>query len=112
MFQHIYAIFWLSVVYMYCYVFVACEVLTAVVIKSTILWDIMFCSPLNVNRRFLGTCRLHLQGLRIRQARNKREAGSERSYLCHIGLEATIPSKRRLTFNGVHGVIAQEMKLY
>jgi hypothetical protein len=36
------------------------EVLTAVVVKSTIFWDIMLCIPLSVNRRFGGTYRLHL----------------------------------------------------
>jgi hypothetical protein len=43
------------------------EVLTKVV------WDIAPCSPLKVNRRFGGTCRLHLQGRRISRARNQRE---------------------------------------
>jgi hypothetical protein len=38
------------------------EVLTAVVMKSTIFWDITPCSPLSVNRRFGGTYRLHLHG--------------------------------------------------
>jgi hypothetical protein len=38
------------------------EVLTAVVMNSTIFWDIMPCSPLSVNRRFGGTYYLHLQG--------------------------------------------------
>jgi hypothetical protein len=38
------------------------EVLTAVIMKSTIFWDIMPYSPLSVNRRFGGTYRLHLQG--------------------------------------------------
>jgi hypothetical protein len=32
------------------------EVLTAVVMKSSIFWDIMPCSPLIVNRRFRATC--------------------------------------------------------
>jgi hypothetical protein len=31
------------------------EVLTAVVLKSTIFWDITPCSPLRVNQRFGGT---------------------------------------------------------
>jgi hypothetical protein len=44
-------------------------------LKSTIFWDITPCSPLKVNRRFGGTCRLHLQGRRMRQVRNHREAG-------------------------------------
>jgi hypothetical protein len=41
------------------------EVLTVVVMKSTIFWDIKLCSLLKVNRRFGGTYRLHLQGRRI-----------------------------------------------
>jgi hypothetical protein len=44
------------------------EVLTAVVMKSTIFWDIMPCSLLKANRHFGGTHRLHLQ-CQIRQAR-------------------------------------------
>jgi hypothetical protein len=39
-------------------------------LKSSIFWDITPCSPFNVNRRFGGTCRLHLQGPRISQGRN------------------------------------------
>jgi hypothetical protein len=42
--------------------YVGFEVLTAVVMKSTIFWDISPCGPLSVNRRFGGTYRLHLQG--------------------------------------------------
>jgi hypothetical protein len=42
--------------------YVGSEVLTAVVMKSTIFWDITPCSPLSVNRRFGGTYRLHLHG--------------------------------------------------
>jgi hypothetical protein len=42
-------------------------------VKASIFWDITPCSPLKVNRRFGRTCHLHLQGRRIRQARNQRE---------------------------------------
>jgi hypothetical protein len=52
------------------------EVLTAVVMKSTIFWDITPCSSLSVNRCFGGTYRLHLQGRRISRARNQRESRS------------------------------------
>jgi hypothetical protein len=38
--------------------FVRFEVLTEVVMK---IWDILPCSPLKVNQRFGGACRLHLQ---------------------------------------------------
>jgi hypothetical protein len=41
-----------------------CEVFTAVVMKSIIVWDMTPYSPLNVNRRFGGTYRLYLQGRR------------------------------------------------
>jgi hypothetical protein len=44
---------------------VGVEVFTAVVMKCTIFWDIMPCSPLKVNRRFGGTYRLHLQGRKM-----------------------------------------------
>jgi hypothetical protein len=42
--------------------YVVCEALTALVMKSTIFWDITLCGPLKVNQHFEGTCRLHLQG--------------------------------------------------
>jgi hypothetical protein len=45
-------------------------VLTAVVMKTIIFWDITPRSPLNVNRRFGGIYLVHLQGRRISQARN------------------------------------------
>jgi hypothetical protein len=41
--------------------FVGSEVLTAMVMKSNIFWDITPCSPLKVNRRFGGAYRLNLQ---------------------------------------------------
>jgi hypothetical protein len=47
------------------------EVLTVVVMKSSIFWDIMLCSWLKVNRHFRGTYRLHLQGQRISWVRNQ-----------------------------------------
>jgi hypothetical protein len=37
------------------------EALTAVIIKSSIFCDFASCSPLKVNLRFGGTCRLHLK---------------------------------------------------
>jgi hypothetical protein len=43
------------------------------VMKSSAFWDITPCSLLKVNWRFGGTCRIHLQGQKISQARNQRE---------------------------------------
>jgi hypothetical protein len=48
------------------YTYVGFEVFTAVVMKSTIFWDMTLCSPLSFNRRFGGTYRHHLQGRRNR----------------------------------------------
>jgi hypothetical protein len=42
-------------------IYVGFEVLTMVVMKSTIFWDITPCSPLNVNRRFRETYLLILR---------------------------------------------------
>jgi hypothetical protein len=60
--------------------------------KYSIFWDITPCSLLKVNRRFGGTCRLHLQGRRISQAEQMRQD----------------PRNRRLTFNGLHGATNQK----
>jgi hypothetical protein len=45
--------------------YVGFEVLTAVVIKSYIFWDMTLCSPLKVNLHFGVACHLHLQGSNI-----------------------------------------------
>jgi hypothetical protein len=37
------------------------EVLSAVDTKSSVFWDITPYSPLNINRRFVGTCCFHLE---------------------------------------------------
>jgi hypothetical protein len=42
--------------------------------KSTIFWEITPCSPLKINRRFGGTCRLHFHGRKIIQAINQCES--------------------------------------
>jgi hypothetical protein len=52
------------------------EVFTAMVMKTSIFWDIMPCSPVKVNRLFEGK-NLHLQGLRINQVRNQQEVNSK-----------------------------------
>jgi hypothetical protein len=47
--------------------------------KSSSFWDVTPCSPLKTNGRFGETHYLHLQGRRIRQAKNYREAGSKQT---------------------------------
>jgi hypothetical protein len=73
--------------------YVGFEVFTAVVMKSTIFWDMTLCSPLSCNRRFGGTYRLHLQGRRIISARTSRQAGSKQA----IGSSETLVATQRTT---------------
>jgi hypothetical protein len=110
------------------------EVLTAVVMKSSISWDITPWSPLKVNLRFWGTRSLHLEGLRISQGRNQREAGSKQfvdfqrttrallatcltlvsclTYSSTLKRRRHVPPERRLATNGLHGVISQKIELF
>jgi hypothetical protein len=46
-------------------------VLAAMAMKCLVIWDVMPCSPLKINRRFGGTCNFLLQGRRISQARDQ-----------------------------------------
>jgi hypothetical protein len=50
--------------------------------ESSIFWDIAPCSPLKINKRFLGTCRPHLWYQRASQARNQHEAGNKQRNSC------------------------------
>jgi hypothetical protein len=57
------------------------EVLTAVVMKSSNFWDMTPRSLLKANQHFIRTCRLQLQGQRIRQAINQHES-RQQAELC------------------------------
>jgi hypothetical protein len=57
------------------------EVPTAFVIKISIFWNITPFSPLKIDRRFGGTCRFQLQGLRISKASNNRDVGRKQALL-------------------------------
>jgi hypothetical protein len=75
-----------------------------------------------MNRRFGGARSPHLQGRRIKQSRNQLEEGRKQSNrLCQnfrlIFFDAEdgdryVPTKRRLNFNGLHGVISQKIELF
>jgi hypothetical protein len=52
------------------------EVLAAVVMNSSVVWDVTPFSSLKVDLRLGGTCRLRLQGKIISQPRNQLKAGS------------------------------------
>jgi hypothetical protein len=57
---------------------VGLEVLTAVVMKNSIFWDITRCGPLEFNRLFRGKRLLHLQCRRIRQEGHHGKSGSKK----------------------------------
>jgi hypothetical protein len=94
------------------------EVLTAVVMKTSIFWIITSCSPLRVNRRFGGTCHLLLQ----------RESRWQAYQLCYTRLllrwflswlifrtlrwKRRVSPEHRLTFNGLHDVLSHKIELF
>jgi hypothetical protein len=47
------------------------EVHTAVVMKSSIFWDITQCNQGEINRRFEGTYFLHLQGKKVNTSKRR-----------------------------------------
>jgi hypothetical protein len=69
--------------------YVGFEVLTAVVMKSTIFWDITPCCPLKVNRRFGGTYRLFSACF---------HAGSCSAYSSTLKMEAICSSETSVEF--------------
>jgi hypothetical protein len=72
-------------------IYVGFEVITAVIMKTYFFWSITPRSPLKVNRRFRGTCRLHLRVRRISQEKtNVKQLSSRASTL---KMEATCSSK-------------------
>jgi hypothetical protein len=83
------------------------DVLTSVVMKRPIFWDITQCSPLKDSRRFEGTCRIFLQGRRISQARNLHEVRSKQNEWSRWG--RNFPPKRRFSFNRLHSVVLQKI---
>jgi hypothetical protein len=99
--------------------YVECEVLDAEVMKSSIFRDITPCSSLRVIGRFGGICRRHLQDRRISRARNQHEIRWCTSFTLVSSLifwpwrwRQHILLKRRLTFNGLHGIIFLKIELF
>jgi hypothetical protein len=88
---------------------------------STTFWDITPHSPLKANRRFGAIYRLHLQGRRISRAIYQRKSSAcnllSRWYLDLLNIRLWrwrryVPTKRRLTFNRLYGVISQTTVLF
>jgi hypothetical protein len=79
------------------------EVLTALVMNSSIFWDIV---PFKVKRRFAGTCRLRVQGWSLSQTINRHDAGSKQrlmpvsclAYSSTLKMKATWSSETSVDF--------------
>jgi hypothetical protein len=71
--------------------YVGFEVLTPMVMKSSVYLAITSCSPLKINRCLIGKCRLHLQGRIISQKRKKSVSRT-------TGLPKERERQRELTF--------------
>jgi hypothetical protein len=59
---------------------VGLQLVAAVVMTIFVFWDIMPFNLLKINRRFGGTCLLHLQG-RISQGKNQHETGTKQLHV-------------------------------
>jgi hypothetical protein len=94
------------------------EAITEMIIKSSIFWNIMICSVLKVNWNFI----FHLQGWRVKQARNKRDAFSnqisEISVDFHMTIRHYIPgdwtlhSHRCMNFKSCQDYVIQMIVLF
>jgi hypothetical protein len=84
------------------------EVLTAVVMKSTIFWDITPCSPVKVNRRFGRIYRLHLQGRKKADQGTSVKAGGQKT----LKMEPICSSETSVDTQRTHGVIFQKIVLF
>jgi hypothetical protein len=61
---------------------------------NKVLWGTTLCSLLEVNRRFGGTCRLHLQGGSVNQAKIQHEAGFQRTTQCYNSEDRSAYNRR------------------
>jgi hypothetical protein len=97
------------------------------VLKSSIFWDIMQCSPLKVNQCFRGTCQLPSSGSKYKTSKKKNSMKAGGRWLCLppafmlVSCSAHsltwrwrrhVPPKCHLTFNRLHGIISQKTELF
>jgi hypothetical protein len=79
--------------------------------NCSVFWDSTSCSPVKVNGRFGGTCRLYLQDRRVRVQHEAGNKQSERWFLSWLIFwswrwRRHVPPKRQLTSTGLRGIIS------
>jgi hypothetical protein len=79
------------------------DVVTAVVMKNSIFGDIMMCSLLKVSLCFGGTCRLHLQGQTISQARNQHESRWQAEISDYVGNRNEVEGSKSVSIGSLAG---------
>jgi hypothetical protein len=88
------------------------QVITAVVMKSTVFRDITPCNPLKTNRRFRETYRLHLQSRISRVGLPSASTLVTCWAYSTLNMEEYIFLKYRLAFNGLQGNISQNTVVF
>jgi hypothetical protein len=72
---------------------------TCLSVKGAIFWYTTPCSPLKVNRRFGGTCRLHRQGRKISRTRKRENRWqAEQASFSALKMEAICSSETSADF--------------
>jgi hypothetical protein len=85
------------------------QVVTAVVMKSSVFWDIAPCCLMKVNQCVGGMC----QSLIICQTTNQHEAGSKQSSTPRPwSWSQDVPLKHQFAFSRLHGIISQNIELF
>jgi hypothetical protein len=77
-------------------------------LKSTVFLDRTPCSPLTVNRRFGGTSPMSSGSNKPSKILARKQVANRALYRWR----RDIPPKRRMTFNGLQGVISQKILLF
>jgi hypothetical protein len=79
--------------------YVGVVVITTVVLKSSVFWDITPCSPLKVNRCFGGACRWFFAWLILSTLKMEATCSSETSVELQRTIRRCIPEDRTLCWN-------------
>jgi hypothetical protein len=92
------------------WIYVRFEILTAVVVKSSVFWDVTLCSSLKVNRRFGVTYYHHIQSRNKIQLVSRWQVDLCMTYSSTLNSETKCCSKTSGDFQRFNGVISQKIE--